>query len=233
MDQEKVIYGFNSFSKGQVYKYEKGWARLFLPGYEKAKKVFIAGSFNSWDPKLTAMQFVDSGWMIRLPLEPGKYFYKYIVDGRWMADPNNRFSENDGQGNLNSVLYCPNQRFVLDGHKNARKVLLSGTFNNWNRSEIRMHRVSTGWALSMYLKEGTYSYKFLVDDEWMPDPANKNIITDIQGNQNSVIAWGVDHLFFLKGYHTAKQVVLSGSFNNWNTGELLMKKNSRRLGTTL
>lgn len=224
VDQDKVVYGFNSFSKPNIFRYGKGMARLFLPGNEKYYEVYIAGSFNNWDPRKTAMQRADSGWVVQLPLPPGKYYYKYVLDGRWITDPNNRFSENDGQGNINSVFYCPNYQFKLNGHTQARRVSVAGSFNNWNRNEIRMHRTRSGWILPLYLKDGTYTYKFLVDDSWMNDPENSSTRTDHNGNVNSLISKGDEHTFTLSGFQESKKVVLTGSFNNWNTDELLMEK---------
>ncbi len=224
VDQEKVIYGFNSFSKNNVYRYNKGIVQLFLPGNTRAKKVFIAGSFNEWDPQRTAMQRVDSGWIIKIQLKPGKYFYKYILDGRWTTDPNNRFEENDGMGNMNSVLYLPNFQFKLNNYKNAKKVVVAGSFNNWNRNELRMRRTSEGWTLPLYLRDGTYSYKFLVDDQWITDPDNETTRKDMLGNQNSVIAKGDLHVFKLKGFEQAHRVMVAGSFNKWKSDEFPMKR---------
>ncbi len=44
---------------------------------------------------------ISNGWQ-RMPDEPGKISYKYIVDGVWMTDPENKDTEIDGQ-NTNSV----------------------------------------------------------------------------------------------------------------------------------
>ncbi len=224
VDQEKVIYGFNSFSRNNVYRYNKGIVQFFLPGNTRAKKVFIAGSFNEWAPQKTAMQKVDSGWIVKIALKPGKYYYKYILDGHWITDPNNRFEENDGMGNINSVLYLPNFQFKLENYKDAKKVVVAGTFNNWNRAELRMRRTADGWTLPLYLKDGTYSYKFLVDDQWITDPGNETTRKDLQGNQNSVIAKGDEHIFHLKGFEQARQVILAGNFNNWKTNDLPMNR---------
>jgi hypothetical protein len=224
VDQERIIYGINNFRRSNVFNYEKGMATFFLPGYKRSSKVYIAGSFNKWDPRKTAMQLVDSGWMVKLPLAPGKYFYKYIVDGNWMTDPNNNLNENDGQGNINSALYCPNQKFKLNGYKSARKVMIAGSFNNWNKNELPMHPSEEGWTISMYLKEGTFTYKFLVNNEWIADPANKN--SEKTEDKSSIVAKGDEHLFRLNGFNTAKKVMLAGTFNNWKPNELAMKKAS-------
>jgi 1,4-alpha-glucan branching enzyme len=53
----------------------------------EAKKVYIAGTFNDWNPKLMLMKKGKDGtWRILIKLSPGKHEYKYIVDGTWAAD---------------------------------------------------------------------------------------------------------------------------------------------------
>jgi 1,4-alpha-glucan branching enzyme len=53
-----------------------------------ATAVFLAGTFNAWDPTATPMQ-PDSAaeWYVELKLSPGKYEYKYVVDGVWFCEP--------------------------------------------------------------------------------------------------------------------------------------------------
>ncbi len=222
--EQSAVYGVNNFSRNSVFLYKNGIACFYIPGYKDAKKVYLAGSFNNWNTTQTPMQLCDSGWIVSMKLLPGKYAYKYIADGRWMEDPNNKFKENDGFGNINSILFCYNHTFELKGHLNARKVLIAGSFNNWNRNELHMNRVSNGWNLSMYLNNGTHAYKFLVDNDWITDPENKVIRNDGSGNLNSILGIGDAHLFVLKGFTSAKQVILAGNFNGWNSGELLMNK---------
>jgi len=53
----------------------------------KAKKVCIAGNFNDWN--MTSMPMkknADGTWKIKLKLSPGKYEYKFVVDGIWIQD---------------------------------------------------------------------------------------------------------------------------------------------------
>jgi 1,4-alpha-glucan branching enzyme len=53
----------------------------------KAKKVCIAGEFNDWNATSMPMKkSVDGTWKIKLKLSPGKYEYKYVVDGTWVQD---------------------------------------------------------------------------------------------------------------------------------------------------
>lgn len=60
-----------------------------LPGFEIAKEVYVAGSFNNWSAKSDRLQRKGTIWITDVEAEPGKYTYKFIVDGRWILDPNN------------------------------------------------------------------------------------------------------------------------------------------------
>lgn len=221
----EVRYGLNRFTRDDIFTYNEEVACLFLPGYKKARNVFLSGSFNNWSTTGTPMQQSDSGWTVCLKLPVGKYDYKYIVDGRWMTDPNNRNKESYGDG-LNSYLFCYNYKFELEGYREKRRVILAGSFNGWDQNELEMNRTASGWELPIYLKDGTHFYKFIADREWMTDPANRNKRYDSDGNLNSYIELGDTATFRLNGFTSARQVVLSGSFNNWSTNELVMNKHS-------
>jgi len=59
--------------------------KLFSP---KAKRVSVAGSFNNWDTtKLSAKKDTKGNWAVKVNLKPGKYEYKFFVDGSWINDP--------------------------------------------------------------------------------------------------------------------------------------------------
>lgn len=52
-----------------------------------AKKVCMAGKFNDWNTKSLPMKKDKDGtWKIKVKLAPGKYEYKYFVDGAWIQD---------------------------------------------------------------------------------------------------------------------------------------------------
>lgn len=223
-DKESVPYGVNRFTRNTVVKLPGDRVRFFLPGYTGARNVFLAGSFNGWSTLQTPMDPVDSGWVVTIPLKPGKYTYKYVIDGKWTMDPYNKQKEDDTQGGSNSVYFCYNYRFVLDSRTDAKKVYIAGSFNNWNDQELRMILVNHKWVFHLYLREGTHAYKFIVDHQWILDPANKVTRPDGDGNENSFIGIGDTLVFQLKGYPNAKNVILSGDFNAWNKGELYMEK---------
>jgi len=52
-----------------------------------AKNVCVAGKFNDWNTKSLPMKKDKDGtWKIKVKLAPGKYEYKYFVDGAWAQD---------------------------------------------------------------------------------------------------------------------------------------------------
>ena len=60
----------------------------FAPG---AHAVQLAGDFNRWNPEKEPL-FNLSGrglWQKSVPLQPGRYQYKYVIDGNWVLDPAN------------------------------------------------------------------------------------------------------------------------------------------------
>jgi len=75
-----------------------------LKGNRDARIVAVAGTFNGWNQ--SQYLFVREGeeWVCRINLPPGKYEYKFIVDGDWLTDPENPNTELDERGNENSVL---------------------------------------------------------------------------------------------------------------------------------
>jgi 1,4-alpha-glucan branching enzyme len=53
-----------------------------------AQEVGIAGSFNDWHPSVTPMiRLSDGKWAKELALPPGRYEYRFVVDGEWADDP--------------------------------------------------------------------------------------------------------------------------------------------------
>ena len=79
--------------------------RFVLP--EPAHQVYLAGTFNEWQYRRHPMQSADGGrtWTLTLQLPPGAHQYKFVIDGvEWRTDPNAPAID-DGNGNLNSVVW--------------------------------------------------------------------------------------------------------------------------------
>ena len=67
-------------------------------------EVFLAGDFNNWTPEF--MNYIDKSRKFEKVkmLKPGRYEYKFVVNGNWRVDASNdNFAYND-QGSMNSML---------------------------------------------------------------------------------------------------------------------------------
>jgi len=78
--------------------------RLSFEGYLPWKgKVFVAGTFNDWNPIPMDYNLGRGCWYKVLPVPSGRYLYKFMRDGIWFTDPSNPQTEVDQNGNRNSV----------------------------------------------------------------------------------------------------------------------------------
>ena len=70
-----------------------------------AQMVFVAGSFNGWQES-TMPLYKQTGdrWVVELMLDPGKYEYRFVVDGEWSDDPLSSAYISNPFGGLNCVL---------------------------------------------------------------------------------------------------------------------------------
>ncbi|MDD5066354.1 MAG: glycogen-binding domain-containing protein [bacterium] len=69
-----------------------------------AQRVTLAGEFNNWEfgnsEKAIQLQKKEDGiWWAVVPLQPGRYKYKFVIDDtKWEGNPNGE-SANDTDGN--------------------------------------------------------------------------------------------------------------------------------------
>jgi 1,4-alpha-glucan branching enzyme len=101
----------------------------------------------------------------------------------------------------------------------STKLLVAG----WRKEELRLKKTATGWELPYTLGAGNYQYKFIVDGNWILDPANPLTAT-MGGQTNSYLTVGANYTFRLKGALNARSVFVAGDFNNWDPHTLSMKK---------
>jgi len=70
-----------------------------------AKTVSLAGSFNNWNPSQGTMRHNGDGlWWFATELAPGRYEYRYVVDGQWVDDPSALEFVPNSHGSHNAVL---------------------------------------------------------------------------------------------------------------------------------
>jgi len=190
-----------------------------------ARQVNVAGEFNNWvgtsdgrlDPNIDPMSDPDGDgiWEITLPLPPGRYQYKYLVDQvDWQEDPGNPETTDDGFGGKNSILVVPSgvdyaydeayvsyslgtssrlnvQRehvFELEGYPDASAVYVTGSFADWSPQAHPMVKGEDDvWRATLRLPDGKHLYKLVVDGTWIADPGNPATEDDGYGGENSVI----------------------------------------------
>ena len=70
-----------------------------------ANHVVFVGDFNNWDSKKHPMKKNKSMvWEKTVVLYPGRYEYKFLVDGHWWNDPKNGNTCYNCFGTLNNFL---------------------------------------------------------------------------------------------------------------------------------
>ena len=75
----------NFYKSTQENKLEKNISfEFYAPA---AQSVSLAGEFNNWDfSKCFLKKSSDGKWQTVLKLQPGRYEYRYLVDGHWEND---------------------------------------------------------------------------------------------------------------------------------------------------
>ncbi|KAB2866703.1 MAG: alpha-amylase, partial [Bacteroidales bacterium] len=82
----------------------------YNPSGKKVKSVQLTGQINDWNPAATPLTFDGSVFKATMMLNPGKYHYQVVVDGKWMLDPANPVKEDNNMGGFNSVLVVGNNQ---------------------------------------------------------------------------------------------------------------------------
>ena len=129
---------------------------------------------------------------------------------------NNQSSDSSGKVPV-TFTYQP-----LTGGKH--QVYIAGDFNNWSENATVMNEDDGIYSVTLFLKNGKYSYKFIVDGKWISDDNAKDFVEDGYGGQNSIVFVGnkndIDALrkvnFIYEPSKVVKEVYLVGSMNDWN-----------------
>jgi cyclomaltodextrinase len=172
---------------------------------------------NGWDTGANPMQDNDGDgvWETTLNLDPGRYEYKFVVNGdQWFTDDFAMDESPDGFGGHNAVVIVKDKPLILGPGGNVppkgqapteglhevtfrykpagkvNKVTLAGTFNDWNADKTAMTGPDKNgeYTVTLLLPAGDYQYKFVADGNWITDRAHADSFTDDGfGGQNSVI----------------------------------------------
>jgi chromosome partitioning protein len=81
-------------------------AREFTFTFEApgAEHVLLTGDFNDWSLDGSEMEPISGIWTKTMKLAPGRYRYRYVVDGQWQHDPSNAVIEPNPYGGNDSIL---------------------------------------------------------------------------------------------------------------------------------
>ena len=95
-----------------------------------ANEVFLVGSMNDWNTTANPMNKTNGGlWEITLQLDPGKYTYKFVVDGTWQFDQDNPRFEDDGYGGSNSLVEIDQNGNLIADFSESSGSGVKSTFN--------------------------------------------------------------------------------------------------------
>ena len=78
--------------------------RVFRFTAPKARSVKLAADFTNWEKlPLKLHRDKDGVWEVKVPLSPGRYGYRFLVDGQWQDDPQCTRSEPNPFGSTNAI----------------------------------------------------------------------------------------------------------------------------------
>jgi len=81
---------------------KKGTTEFSVATANGAREVAVVGDFSSWKPVAMKKQ-KNERFAASLPLPPGVYEYRFIVDGQWQSDPDHSHWAPNPYGTFNSV----------------------------------------------------------------------------------------------------------------------------------
>ena len=98
----------------------------------------------------------------------------------------------DGCGGICGKCDCPVVTFWYEASDDVKSVFVSGSFDDWAPPGEGAFAMTDPdgdlkWEVSVPLSPGTHTYKLVVDDVWILDPANPSTVSDGYGGMNSVL----------------------------------------------
>jgi cyclomaltodextrinase / maltogenic alpha-amylase / neopullulanase len=108
------------------------------------KEISLFGQFNSWDRHNLPMIDTNGDGIVEveIPLDPGRYEYKFFIDGREVVDPANPNKVSNGMGDFNSLRIIEESAqdkmflHILESEQNNKELKLKFYFENVDRSNL-------------------------------------------------------------------------------------------------
>lgn len=91
-----------------VFYKAKNKGYKFVYAGKSTDSVFVAGEFNGWNSTKDKLQFLNGQFEKVLDLVPGRYQYKFVVNGNWIADTANKNRVRNSFGGYNSLAIAGN-----------------------------------------------------------------------------------------------------------------------------
>jgi RNA polymerase-binding transcription factor DksA len=121
MKRNKKVSPYRSETARASSNDRLGRARFVLINPD-AQSVFVAGSFNNWNPGATPLKAIGQGhWVLDLAVPAGRYEYQFVIDGRWIPDASAKDSVMNPFGGINSVLEVTRPQFTLPAIKKEKR----------------------------------------------------------------------------------------------------------------
>ena len=164
--------------------------------------VMVSGDFNKWESPILMVKNSNNVFVYfynktderSVVLEEGRYRYRYLVDGVWMKDEENKKSVYDGYDTPlsyfevshpiiitthNPVHVKSNSYLFYYRDEGAKNVYMVGDFNNWNPYSHPFRKNKSGiWEIEFDLVPGAYAYRFIVDGLFRRDPLGIKVVYD-------------------------------------------------------
>ena len=156
--------------------------------------LYVSGSFINWQKKIRMIESANGVFFAFFQgnLKPGKYDYKFNVNGFWQNDSKQPLSRIDqSRGRLTYFLLkkpvnyhtaSPEHikgktfKFLLPD-KNYREVSWIGSANQFDPRIDQMELVDGYWVIEKRVEEKYSFYAYFVDGEMMLDPNNHYLTT--------------------------------------------------------
>ena len=104
LSEMKVWIGETSYSFLVKRSKLQRFTFVFDPGDERYRSVSLRGEMNDWNARANPLNLIDGVWQTDLMLNPGRYQYLIVANGRDMLDPNNPNIVDNNVGGFNSLL---------------------------------------------------------------------------------------------------------------------------------
>lgn len=165
---------------------------------EKYEVLTLFGSFNSWNRHQLYFNDADSDgvYEIDIPLDPGRYEYKFYADGEELIDPANPDSISNGMGGFNSVITVPDNSEKLYLHQiSIQKENDKSLFNFFLETENNSFNISNDDVVILLnnkavgknqIKVSGNNINVLLDNDLLKDEVDVRAAVNIEDRTSNI-----------------------------------------------